>query len=84
MSFFIEESSQVALRVGLNIIAPKSAELTEEQQEAALGGVAMIRVQITDAADSSKILVDEVLPACKFSSGNVGYKLHVSGLAFQS
>ncbi len=85
MSFFNEEQKQVALRVGLNIIAPKSAELlSEELKEAALGGVAVIRVQITDASDPSKILVDEEIPACKFASGNVGYKLHVSGLAFQS
>jgi len=81
MAFFTEEKDTVALRLGLNIIAPKSALLTEEQQEAALGGVRTIRVQIT--ADTGETLVDEEIPACKFSSGNVGYKLHIAGLSFQ-
>lgn len=83
MSDFFTKAASAGMRIGLNIVVPKSAELSDEDKIAALQNVRSVRILIVDADDRDMVLVDEIVPASTYKTGNVGYMLHQANVTFK-
>ena len=77
------QTATARFSVGLNAILTGSKKMTPEQQDA-LMDVGQVRILIVDASDKGNVLVDTNADACEFSTGSVGYKLHLRDVQFAS
>ena len=79
--------SKAVFQVGLNVTLKGSKKMSVEEQDAMVA-VEQVRVIIVAAdepvtiATGANTLVDTVLDATAFSTGSVGYKLHIRDIEF--
>lgn len=80
--------TKTTFRVNINITLTKGGKLTEAEQNKLMEGLDGARIIIIDPDANivinpgSKMLVDEVVPAKEFKSGNVGFGLQAVGVEF--